>query len=93
MMRPLNRKARDLLSAEPRDVRAWSSSDCCPGFQPGWEVGYEGVDPCPWQADLPACHPCFWSAQVPDETTYPTWMDACANIVMDWKSLCIVPDL
>lgn len=92
-MRVLNRKARALLAVEAPDARAYTLSDCCPGFAPGWEVGFDGsVDPCPWQADIPACHPCFWSAQVPDSTTYPGWLDECPLISRDWRTLCTVPD-
>lgn len=94
-MRPLNRKAERLTSRPPHDVRAYSFGDCCPGFLPGWEVGANGdIDPCQggWQSDLPLCHPCYWSAQVPDSTTYPGWLDDCANVSQDWTNLCTVPD-
>lgn len=92
-IKPLNRKAESLVRRPADDVRPYTFGDCCPGFVPGWEVGEAGgVDPCPWQNDLIACHPCYWSAQVPDSTTYPSWMDRCANISQDWESLCTVPD-
>ena len=94
MVKPLNLKAKTLSAEEPRDARAYAFTDCCPGFAPGWEVGFDGsVDPCPWQSDIPACHPCFWSAQVPDSTTYPGWLDGCANVANDWRTLCVVPDV
>ena len=92
-MKPLNRKAEVLTSRPADDVRPYTFGDCCPGFIPGWEVGADGaVDPCPWQNDLEACHPCYWSAQVPDNDTYPNWMDRCANVAQDWEALCTVPD-
>lgn len=87
-MRALNRKAETLTAAPPDDARPYTFGDCCPGFLPGWEVGEQGApDPCGWQADLPACHPCYWSAQVPDNTTYPGWLNACGNIAQDWDAL------
>lgn len=92
-LKPLNRKAESLAERPIEDVRTFSFGDCCAGFLPGWEVGRNGgVDPCPWQSDLPACHPCYWTAQVPDNTTYPQWLDRCANISQDWEALCTVPD-
>jgi hypothetical protein len=92
-LKPLNRKAETLVARPPEDVRPYAFGDCCPGFLPGWEVGSSGgPDPCPWQSDLPACHPCYWSAQVPDQTTYPNFLDRCANISQDWQNLCTVPD-
>ncbi|MBI4815441.1 MAG: quinohemoprotein amine dehydrogenase subunit gamma [Deltaproteobacteria bacterium] len=93
-MKPLNAKAESLISKPPDDVRPYTFGDCCPGFLPGWEVGQSNSsDPCPWQSDLPACHPCYWSAQIPDETTYPDWMNSCANMSNDWSALCTVPDV
>jgi hypothetical protein len=87
-MRALNRKAETLTAAPPDDARPYTFGDCCPGFLPGWEVGEQGApDPCGWQNDLPACHPCYWSAQVPDNTTYPGWLNACGNIAQDWDAL------
>jgi hypothetical protein len=92
-IKPLNRKAEALVARPVDDVRPFSFGDCCPGFLPGWEVGANGAaDPCGWQNDLRACHPCYWSAQVPDSTTYPNWLDTCANISQDWTNLCTVPD-
>lgn len=92
-IKALNRKAELLVSRDPDDARPYNFGDCCPGFLPGWEVGQSGgVDPCPWQGDLAACHPCFWSAQVPDSTTYPDWLDDCQNVSRDWTNLCTVPD-
>lgn len=92
-IRPLNRKAERLGERPVEDVRIYSTSDCCPGFLPGWEVGQSGlIDPCPWQADLADCHPCYWTAQVPDQTAYPEWLDRCANLSQDWQALCTVPD-
>jgi len=92
-IKPLNRKAEALVQQPADDVRPYTFGDCCPGFIPGWEVGENGgVDPCPWQGDLQACHPCYWSAQVPDSTTYPNWLDNCSNISQDWESLCTIPD-
>ena len=92
-IKPLNRKAEVLTTRAPADGRTYSFGDCCPGFAPGWEVGSNGeVDPCGWQADLRACHPCYWSAQVPDSTTYPGWLDDCANVSADWPQLCTIPD-
>lgn len=96
--RALNRKAETLISRPPEDVRPYSFGDCCPGFLPGWEVGSSGqIDPCApggggWAADLPACHPCYWSAQVPDNTTYPGWLNDCSNMSRDWTNLCTIPD-
>ena len=91
MIRPLNRKAEILVSRSPDDVRPYTFGDCCPGFAPGWEVGFSGnPDPCPWQNDLPACHPCFWSGQVPDSTSFPGWLDACGNVARDWELLDVV---
>ncbi|MBI2378736.1 MAG: quinohemoprotein amine dehydrogenase subunit gamma [Deltaproteobacteria bacterium] len=93
-MKPLNAKAENLVAKPPDDVRPYTFGDCCPGFLPGWEVGSNNAaDPCPWQSDLPACHPCYWTAQVPDETTYPDWMNNCANMSSDWSALCTVPDV
>jgi hypothetical protein len=92
-IKPLNRKAEALTLKPVDDVRPYSFGDCCPGFLPGWEVGANGnADPCGWQNDLPACHPCYWSAQVPDNSTFPNWLDSCANVSQDWTNLCTVPD-
>lgn len=85
-MKPLNRKAEILASRPPDDVRPYTFGDCCPGFLPGWEVAQSGqADACGWLNDLRACHPCYWSAQVPDRTTYPGWMNDCANLSSDWQ--------
>ena len=94
-IKPLNRKAEALMARSPDDVQAYNFGDCCPGFLPGWEVGEPGdIDPCfqGWQQDLPACHPCYWTAMVPDQSTYPNWMDTCSNVSTDWQNLCTVPD-
>ena len=91
----LNRKAEVLLARAPNDAQPYNFGDCCPGFLPGWEVGQPGdIDPCNggWQEDLPACHPCYWTAQVPDQSSYPNWLDNCGNVATDWQVLCTVPD-
>lgn len=85
-IKPLNRKAETLSARPPDDVRPYSFGDCCPGFLPGWEVNDQNqADACGWQNDLRACHPCYWTAQVPDNATYPNWMDNCGNIAQDWE--------
>jgi hypothetical protein len=90
-LKALNRKAEQLVQQPVEDVRPYAVNDCCPGFLPGWEVGAQNAsDPCGWQNDLPACHPCYWSAQVPDNTTYPDWLDGCQNVARDWQSLPLV---
>ena len=97
-VKPMNRKAEQLMDRPLDDVRPYAFGDCCPGFLPGWEVGSpssgEAIDPCSggWQADLPLCHPCYWSAQVPDNTTFENWLDTCSSVSQDWTNLCTVPD-
>ena len=63
-------------------------------YAPGWEVGISGnADPCPWMTDLPLCwSTCYWTGQVPDQGTYPEWMDDCQSLAQDWVRLCVVPD-
>jgi len=94
---PLNKKARMITARLRNDVSGYAVEGCCPSFAPGWEVGSDGrLDPCPWQADLVACHGflfiCFWGGQVPDSFDNPNWLDSCSNIQNDWTNLCVVPD-
>ncbi|MDP7113485.1 MAG: quinohemoprotein amine dehydrogenase subunit gamma [Myxococcota bacterium] len=93
-VRPLNRKAHLLALRRRKDVEGYSFSECSSVFAPGWEVSEFGdPDPCPWKHDLEMCWAtCFWTGQVPDMYMYPQWLGACANINMDWRNLCTIPD-
>ncbi len=93
-IRPLNLKARRLTSRDEPDVKGYGFSECSSTFAPGWEVGQFGdPDPCPWKYDLEMCWAtCYWTGQVPDMFNYPEWLGACANINLDWRNLCTIPD-
>lgn len=94
--RGLNQKARVLEMESGAEVEGYACSDCCTSYAPGWEVDPGGViDPCSggWQVDLPLCYTtCFWTGQVADDTTYPSWMNACSSAAQDWRMLCVIPD-
>ena len=93
-VKPFNRKAKALARKNDTDYMGLACGVCSASFAPGWEVGSGGdVDPCPWQNDLNLCYvTCFWTMQIPDDNLYPTWMDACQNLIYDWMNLCVVPD-
>ena len=93
-IRALNTKAQRVEETVTRDVRGYTFSDCCSGFAPGWEVGQNDLpDPCPWKHDLTLCWgTCYWMGQVPDTTSYGSWLDDCGNINNDWRNLCTIPD-
>lgn len=93
-LRPRNRTARRIADDALDDVRGLAFNDCCASFAPGWEVGSgDQADPCPWKSDLTLCwNTCYWMGQVPDASSYGTWMDSCGNINSDWRNLCTVPD-
>ena len=96
--KPINKKSRETVqaaSATAPDAFGHACAACCASFAPGWEVGPTGnVDPCPWQNDLNLCWvTCFWHYQIPDDNAYPSWMNQCGNVAMDWTALCVVPDV